>query len=135
MQVSVGCDYELVITFHSFSNPGHRLAASERCYDNGNAPCSVPTYFRFCVRPIGSPVDSNTSDTDACNDGVWESGVKNNTDSAVFTNTVFGIPNPVILNGTFWVSNIFLGQKGSQLLLFCQVGRKFKQYKLVKTNY
>ena len=108
MQVSVGCDYELVITFHSFSNPGQRLAASERCCDNSNVPCSVPTcdsFFRFCVRPIGSPVDSNTSDTDACNDGVWESGVKNNTDSVVFTDTVFGIPNPVILNGTFWVSN------------------------------
>lgn len=52
IQVSVGSDCELVITFLSFSSP---------C-DNDTSVTTCNSLFRLCVQPIESPISSNGSD-------------------------------------------------------------------------
>ena len=99
-------DYELSITFYSVSNPGHRIAERDRCCDLGD-PCSdsmCDSYFQLCLRPLGSPVSTEIQ-TDSCSGrGVVSTSVMDDTDSADFTDTVFGSRNPVILSGSIWVS-------------------------------
>lgn len=109
------CDYQLEVTFYSYHNPYHKLAAANRCCDNENLPCLrekdfCDSIFTFCQRPIGGARLNIADYADqsniriVCNDhNVAETLTQSNTDSANFSKVVFGLENPVILRGKSWV--------------------------------
>lgn len=72
-----------------------------------NEECGFPTcdsFFSFCLRPFGAAlVDIDLRD--ACNgSAIMSTGVMEDTGSvSSFSDTVFGVANPVVLTGPEWV--------------------------------
>ena len=105
-------DYELLLTFHSFNNHNGRCADDEVC----NAatcceghPCPNPCnyFFSLCLRPAGTPVsmvhDDGQGNCSALTTGTLQRRIS---DGMSFTDSVFGISNPIILSGTLCISRI-----------------------------
>ena len=93
------------------------MASTDRCCDSPG-PCEdeqCDSFFAFCQRPIGSRVNvvefNDRPDVHvACggnNHNVTETLVQKNTNNANFSDTVFGVSNPIILTGRLWVRNNF----------------------------
>ena len=106
-------DYELQVMFHSYRNPNHRVASTNRCCDRGG-PCSVEncdSFFTFCqrpTRPIGTKVmstfNNQTTAQIACgNSSIIQTFPQMDTDNVNFSNTLFGLSNPIALSGRLWV--------------------------------
>ena len=100
--------YELQVTVHSFSNPAGRCAdiacTTNPCCEAVACPNSCDYYFSLCQRPLGTPVSSahltNQGDCDTFN--TIASRLISNGSS--FTDSLFGTPNPIVLQGNEWVS-------------------------------
>ena len=100
--------YELQVTIHSFRNPNGLCAdqSCDRACCEGSCPDICDYYFSYCQRPIESPVSLQRLIGEG-NCSIWNTLSYEHNDSAVFTDTVFGIPNPITITGLQWVSNEF----------------------------
>ena len=61
------CEYDLQVTFYSFSNPNGKLIKRNRCCDDqGGRQCSedvCDSFFSFCLRSVDEPVSRTDEDT------------------------------------------------------------------------
>ena len=102
--------YMLMVTIHSFSNPGGMCADSkcdpDLCCEQGSSECPsmCDYYFSLCLRPSGAEVSTTLSVSQGnCVETLTEISdrISNGTS---FTDNVFGSANPIILSGVQWVS-------------------------------
>ena len=104
VQVCVQCGYELSVTFHSSNNSKDILANRVNCNDL----LACDGVFRFCVRPLGAPVNitSDISDVATACSGEIESitHLMDNNSALRLNETQSGSSNlSVKFNGTLWV--------------------------------
>ena len=113
----VHCEYELQVTFYSFSNPDGLLAKRKCCDDcPGRQSWSdrndrkdrrdvCDSLFSFCLRSIDAPVsnaDPESNIYSICSN-IMSTLPLTDTNSALISNSSLGIPNPVSLYGSSWV--------------------------------
>ena len=100
--------YHLLVTIHSFSNPGGMCADDECgldvCCERRSCPSTCNYYFSLCQRPSGAPVSTirNVSQGNCVETSTRFSD--SISDGASFTDSVFGSVNPIVLSGVQWVS-------------------------------
>ena len=100
--------YQLMVTIHSFSNPGGMCADDECgpdiCCERGSCPSTCEYYFSLCQRPSGTEVSTIGSASQG-NCVETSTGISGSiSDGASFTDSVFGSVNPIVLSGVQWVS-------------------------------
>ena len=100
--------YQLMVTIHSFSNPGGMCADDgcglDICCELGSCPSTCQYYFSLCQRPSGAPVSTIRS-VNQGNCVETLTGISGQVkDGNSFTDRVFGSVNPIILSGVQWVS-------------------------------
>ena len=100
--------YHLLVTIHSFSNPGGMCADDkcglDTCCETRSCPSTCEYYFSLCQRPPGTEVSTIDSASQGnCVETL--TGISGSiSDGASFTDSVFGSVNPIVLSGVQWVS-------------------------------
>ena len=100
--------FQLQVTIHSFSNPdgmcAERYCGPTQCCE-GACPSSCEYIFFLCLRPAGTLVstlrNANEGNCDTYFETIPSRPIAN---GLTFTYHVFGTPNPIIFQGTEWVS-------------------------------
>ena len=98
--------YEMLVMINSFTNPGSLCADQScggNCCDQQCFRCDY--YFSMCQRPAGTPFsyerNENKGNCSSLSTFVYEGGT-----ISFFSDTVFGISNPIVFTGTQWVNSV-----------------------------
>ena len=96
------CEYNLQVTFYSFSNPYGKLVKRNRCCDDrGGRRCSenvCDTFLSFCLRSIEAPVNHTDEDSNikaiCSNTDIISTPPMTDINSARLSNSSYLLPNP-----------------------------------------
>ena len=106
--------YQLMVTIHSFSNPGGMCAddtcvntrSANFCCERSPCPSTCEYYFSLCQRPSGASI-SNMRSVNQGNCVETLTGISGSISNGTnFTDSVFGSANPIVLSGVQWVSHV-----------------------------